>query len=361
MTKIVIEQDAFLRVIPVILDPSTPEVHQRAVADFFAHDEPDFLGWCKQMQARVPGLFPATVVFAEDQEDFRRKIVDADGVIVESLQVGPEDLAVAKKLSFVQRFGGVVSNIDVAACYRHGVSVDNVRRRVNIAVCEQAFMLMIALAKRIGELNGLVKADDLTAAGYPLRPYDTRYSGSSNFARIGGIRTLNGATFGVVGMGEVGRELATRCAAFGMDVLYTQRNRINPADEWPSRAAYCSLEELFRRSDFISINLPLTDSTRGIISQQLLRQIKPGAVLVNVARAELIDRAAVMEALASGRLGAFGLDTGYEEPARDDEPLLDYPNVILTPHTAIASRHNAVLDLEEMCLKMWHGLKQGRQ
>jgi glycerate dehydrogenase len=206
----------------------------------------------------------------------------------------------------------------------------------------------------------LVKEGDLTKAGYPLRPYDTRYSGSSNFARISGIGTLNGSTFGVVGMGEVGRELATRCAAFGMNVLYTQRNRINPADEWPSRASYCSLEELFSRADYISVNLPLNESTRGIISKELLRKIKPGAVLVNVARAELIDYDGVIEALESGRLGGFGLDPGYDEPARDDEPLLRYPNVILTPHTAIASRVNALLDLEEMCLKMWHGMQQGR-
>lgn len=360
MTKIVVEKDAFLRVIPVILDPDTPTDHKLAVADFFAHDVPDFLGWCNQLQGRISGLFPATVVFAEDQDDFRAKIVDADGVIVESLQVGAADLAAATRLSFVQRFGGVTSNIDVPACYQRSVAVEIIRRRVNVAVAEHAFLLLIALAKRLGELKGLVKAADLTAAGYALRPYDTRYSGSSNFARISGIGTLNGATFGVVGMGEVGRELASRCAAFGMNVLYTQRNRINPGDEWPSRASYCSLEDLFARADYISVNLPLTEATRGIIGRDVLRRIKPGAVLVNVARAELIDRAALMEALDAGLLGGFGLDVGYEEPANPDEPLLRYPNVIVTPHTAIANRANALEDLEEMCLKMWRGLMRSR-
>jgi phosphoglycerate dehydrogenase-like enzyme len=116
---------------------------------------------------------------------------------------------------------------------------------------------------------------------------------------------------------------------------------------------------LFSRADYISINLPLNGSTRGIISKELLRKIKPGAVLVNVARAELIDHDGLIEALDSGRLGGFGLDPLYHEPAKDDEPLLRYPNVILTPHTAIASRVNALLDLEEMCLKMWRGLQQG--
>jgi phosphoglycerate dehydrogenase-like enzyme len=361
MTKIVIEKDHFLQVMPVILDPATPDEHQQAWVNFFSHDVPDFLGWCRTLQGRLPGLFPATVTFAEDQEDLRRQIVDADGVIVESLRIDEAELAVAKRLAFVQRFGSVTSNIDVPACARHGVTVDIIRRRVNIAVAEQAFMLMIALAKRVGEFNKVVRAADLAQAGYPLRPYDTRYSGSSNYARIPGLGTLNGSTFGVIGMGEVGREIASRAAAFGMSVLYTQRNRIHPSDEWPSRATYCSIEELVSRSDYISINLPLTPATRGIYGKKLFDATKAGAVLVNVARAGLIDRESLMEALETGRLGGLGLDVGYEEPAREDEPLLNYPNVIYMPHTAIGDRHLALWDLEEMCLKMWRGLNSTRR
>jgi lactate dehydrogenase-like 2-hydroxyacid dehydrogenase len=201
----------------------------------------------------------------------------------------------------------------------------------------------------------------LARAGIRLRPYDTRYSGSSNYARISNLKTLNGATFGVVGMGEVGREIASRCAAFGMNVLYTQRNRVPASEELPSRAVYCSVEELVSRSDFISINLPLLPATRGIFSKKLFECMKPGAILVNAARAELIDHGALMEALDSKRLGGFGLDAGYEEPAREDEPLLNYPNVMYMPHTAIANRHNALQDLEEMCLKMWRGLNSARR
>jgi phosphoglycerate dehydrogenase-like enzyme len=356
MIKIVIEKDHFLQVMPVILDPATPEEHCQAWINFFSHDVPDFMGWCREMRGRLPGLFPATIRFAEDQDELRRQIVDADGVIVESLRVDETELDLARRLVFVQRFGSVTSNIDVPACARRGVTVDIQRRRVNVAVAEQAFMLMIALAKRVGEFNKMVRATDLAEAGYPLRPYDTRYSGSSNYARIPGLRTLNGSTFGVIGMGEVGREIASRAAAFGMDVLYYQRNRIHPSDEWPSRATYCPMEELVSRSDYISINIPLTPSTRGIFGKELFEAMKPGAILINVARAALIDREALMEALDSGRLGGLGLDVGYEEPAREDEPLLQYPNVIYMPHTAVGDRHLALWDLEEMCLKMWRGM-----
>jgi phosphoglycerate dehydrogenase-like enzyme len=356
MTKIVVEQDPFLRVIPVILDPATPEEHCRAWSDFFAHDEPDFAGWCRSLRGRVAGLFPATIVVAEDQDDLRRKIGDADCVIVEGLRVGAEELALAKRLRCVQRFGSVTSNIDVAACYEHSIAVEIIRRRVNVAVAEQAFLLIIALAKEIGRLNGLVTAERLLAAGYALRPYDTRYSGSSNFARIPGIRTLNGATLGIIGMGEVGRELAARAAAFGMRVLYTQRNRIPAGDAFASRAAYATMDDLMAESDYISVNLPYNASTRGIVGAAALARVKPGAMLVNVARAELVDRSALMAALSSGRLGGYGSDVGYEEPALPDDPLLHLPNVVLMPHTAIASRENALLDLEEMCLKMWRGV-----
>ena len=87
MPRIVIEEDHFLKIVPVVLDPATPAVHQRAVAEFFAHDEPDFPGWCRRLQQRLPGLYPADVVFAEDQAELAVKIAEADGVIVESLVV----------------------------------------------------------------------------------------------------------------------------------------------------------------------------------------------------------------------------------------------------------------------------------
>jgi phosphoglycerate dehydrogenase-like enzyme len=360
VTKIVIERDHFLQVMPVVLDPSTSAEHQDAWVNFFSHDVPDFLAWCVQLRGRVAGLFPADIVFAEDQDDLRLKIADADAVIVESLRLGEAELSAAKNLSVVQRFGTVSSNIDLAACTRRDIAVEIIRRRVNIAVAEQAFMLMIALAKRVCTFNKLVQKCELEKAGFPIRPYDKRFSGSSNFARIPGIPTLNGSTLGIVGMGEVGREIAERAAAFGMTVLYTQRNRISPGDEWVSRAVYCSLDELFARSDFISLNLPLNSSTRGIINRSVFSHLKPGAALVNVARAELVDRRALMEALESGALGGLGLDVGYEEPALSDEPLLKYPNVIYMPHTAIADRRYALMDIEEMCLKMWRGLNRAR-
>ena len=141
-----------------------------------------------------------------------------------------------------------------------------------------------------------------------------------------------------------------------MTILYHQRTRMAPVEECVYGAAYVSFDELLERSDYISVHLPINASTRGLIDRAALRRMKRGAYLVNVARPDIIDRNALIEALDDGRLGGFGLDVGYEEPGRPDEPLLKYKNVILTPHTAPGTRQNGMKDVDEMCFKMWRRL-----
>ena len=193
-------------------------------------------------------------------------------------------------------------------------------------------------------------------AGFDPRPYDLRYTGNSNYGRIRGLRTLQGSTLGLVGLGEIGRELARRAQAFEMQILYFQRHPVGAADEAALGARYVSLPELMERSDAVSLQLPLNASTSGMIDRAALQRLKPGAILVDVARAALVDRAALYEALDAGQLGGFGIDAGYEEPAKPDEKLLSYPNVIYMPHTAVAARQNALADVEEMCLKLWRAI-----
>jgi phosphoglycerate dehydrogenase-like enzyme len=358
MTRIVFEEDHFLKIIPVVLDPATTEPHRRAVAAFFAHDEPDFLGWCGRLQQRLGGLYPAEIVFAADGAELAEKIADADGVVVESLRIDAATLSRARRLAIVQKFGTIATNIDVAACAARGVAVATLRRRVNIAVAEQACAFLLALAKRIGELNGLVEEKALRVAGYDIRPRQSRYAGYSNYAGITGLKTVFGATLGIIGLGEIGREVAHRMHAFGMDIVYFQRTRLAGAAEAELGAKYLPLDELLGRADYILVQLPLNGMTRGLIGRDQLARLKPGAVLVDVARAELIDRHALIEALAAGRLGGFGLDVLYSEPADPSEPLLAYRgrNVILMPHTAIGARANALHDIEALCDSLRRGI-----
>jgi phosphoglycerate dehydrogenase-like enzyme len=358
MTRIVIEEDHFLKIVPVVLDPATPEAHRRAVADFFAHDEPDFLGWCSRLQRRLPGLYPAEVVFAADDADLRAKIPDADGVVVESFCIDNEILAMASRLAIVHKFGSITTNIDVEACTKRGIAVATLRRMVNVAVAEQACVLMLALAKRIGQFNGVVEETALRDAGLQVRSRQPRYIGYSNFAGITGLKTLLGATLGIVGFGEVGREVAQRARAFEMGVVYFQRTRLAAMFEQELGVRYLPLNELMEQADYVLVQLPSNDSTRGLIGRNALARIKPGAMLIDVARPELIDHDALVEALESGRLGGLALDVLYTEPADPAEPLLRYRdrNVILMPHTAVAARANALHDVETLCVNLWRAI-----
>lgn len=361
MTKIVLEDDHILKILTVILDPGAPERQKSAICDFFAHDVPDFLGWCERLRARLPGLTPAQLVYVTNQAELATHIADADAVIVESLIVDRPVLAAARRLALVQKFGTITHNIDLAACAERKVPVSVLRRRVNNAVAEQAFALLMALAKRIRPLAGVVEAADLEAAGFRVRPRSP-FAGYSNFAGVTGLKTLFGLTFGIVGFGEVGRELARYAKPFEMETIYFQRRRLSDEDEQALGATYAPLDEVMARSDLLVVQLPLNDSTRGLIGFDQLRRVKPGALLVNVARAELIDRNALLEALANGRLGGFGLDVGYSEPADPADPLLGYRdgNVILMPHTAIGRRENALLDLDRLCTNVWRAVTDRR-
>jgi phosphoglycerate dehydrogenase-like enzyme len=159
---------------------------------------------------------------------------------------------------------------------------------------------------------------------------------------------LNGSTIGIIGLGEIGREIALRAAAFGMDILYFQRTRLPPSEEEVLRASYRPLPALLAESDWVIPQLPADPSTRHFLGQGQLAQIKPGACLINISRADVIDRTALIAALRSGRLGGFALDPLYEEPGRDDDELLAFDNVILTPHMAGSPRSNGLQDADDL-------------
>jgi lactate dehydrogenase-like 2-hydroxyacid dehydrogenase len=149
-------------------------------------------------------------------------------------------------------------------------------------------------------------------------------------------------------MGEIGRELALRAHAFGMRILYYQRSRLPVAVEREWHAESRSLEALLGESDWVCPTLPLTPQSRHILDARRLAQMKRGAMLINISRAEIVERQALHDALASGHLGGLGLDTFYEEPARADDPLLRFKQVIITLRVAAQPRYNALGDLAEV-------------
>jgi phosphoglycerate dehydrogenase-like enzyme len=355
---VVVEDDPFLRLVQVILDPTTPAERTAAFAHFVAHDEPDFAGWCDRLRSRLATLYPAAVRLVRDQCNFHAYLPGAEIAVVEALRIGGNEIAAAGgTLKIVQKYGTITSAIDSAACARAGVRVLTIRRRANIATAEHAFALLLALARKLTVTANLISERQLEAARFSPTVFARAHTPNGNWARIRHLRTLYGKRLGIIGLGEVGRELALRASAFGMRVVYSQRHRLPADEERRYEAVYSARDELLATSDFISLHLPGGAATRGFLGRRELALIQQGALLINVSQPQLIDREALTEALASGRLGGFGLDTFYEEPAHEDDSLIHFPNVIVTPHLGGSPRFNALEDFAELLLNLAHALR----
>jgi phosphoglycerate dehydrogenase-like enzyme len=200
----------------------------------------------------------------------------------------------------------------------------------------------------------------MKAADISPTTYDRRHTAMSGWARITGLKILYESTLGIVGFGEIGREVALRAKPFGMKVLYYQRHQLSAAEEEHYGVAYAPIEPLLHQSDWVSVNLPITPSTRDFFDRTRLEMMKPGAYLINTARAEIVQREALIESLVSGHLGGFALDPLYEEPGRADDELLRFPNVVLTPHTAAQPRFNALNDLRDLIAGLAQALHSRR-
>ena len=347
--RIVVEDDSFLRVIQIVLDPTAAGDLFEAFAHFCAHDLPDFRSWCERIRASLRHLYTADVRLVRGHDELLANIPGADALVVEALPVGARELAAAgANLRIVQRYGSVIRDIDTTACSSAGVQVKTLRRRANISTAEQALALMLALARQLNQNANLISFEQLETAGYAPTQYDRSRTPNGNWARITGLKTLFGRQLGIIGLGEIGRELALRAAALGMRIVYHQRHRLIAAEEQHYQVSYSSLLQLLETSDLISLHLPRTAETRGIIGRSELAIIRPGAMLINVSQPSLIDRAALLEALESDRLGGFAMDGFYEEPARADDPLLKFKNVIITPHLGGSPRFNSLDDIEEL-------------
>lgn len=354
---IVVEDDPFLRIVGVALDPDTSPERSAAFADFFAHDLPDFAGWLARVRANAAAIWPAQVRLVTSAEDFRGNLAQADAAVIEGYPLGAAELAAAPCLKVVQKFGAITGNIDLAACAARGIPVLTLRRRANIACAEHAFALMLILARKLNRVTGRISVAQLRAAGYAPTTYDRRHTAGSNWARVGGLSLLHDATLGIVGLGEIGRELAQRAAAFGMRILYHQRRPLPVTEARQWHAEYRAFDALLAESDWVSINVPGNATTRHLFDRAALARMKPGARLVNVSRADIVEREALQEALASGQLGGFALDPLYEAPGHADDPLLAFDNVVITPHLAAQPRFNALDDFADLISQLNAQLK----
>jgi len=355
--KFVVENDSFLRLIQIVLDPSAPQERIEAFAHFCKHDTPDFDGWCDGIRAQAQNIYSTNVHLVDSQAELLANASGASVIVVEELTVGAKEIAAAgSALKFVQKYGFTTRNIDRTPCESAGVQVLTIRRRANISTAEQGLTLMLALARQLTQNANLISVEQLKNAGYEPTIYDRSHTPNGNWARIPGMVTLYGKRLGIVGLGEIGRELALRAIALGMRVVYTQRARL-PADvDQQYQAIYCSLDELLATSDCVSLHLPRGPATINFIGDRELSLMKTGAFLINVSQPHLVDREALRRALASGHLGGYGLDTFYEEPGNANDPLIKFSNVIVTPHLGGSPRWNSLDDIEEVIVNLGRAL-----
>ncbi len=348
MATIVVQDDKILRFLQVILDPDVAPSRVNAFRDYLAFDIPDPDAWFEEQRQRATAIYPSRILMVEDEDAMRAALPEADAVVSESFRIGAGDLALGTNLKLVQKFGIDARNVDQDACRDANVPVRTLRRRVNGTVAEHAILLMLAVGRKLIETHGALDFASLQALGYKPAKFDPDHVAGANWARIHGLRSLQGATLGALGLGEVGREVATRARAMGMEILYYQRTRLPKDIEAECSATYVSYEELLQRSDFISVHLPLNDSTRGMLNSDAFALMKTGAIVANISRAHIIDQDALIAALDGGRLGGAGLDVHYEEPGASNEPLKNYPNVVLSPHIAVAQRAHNLADTAEL-------------
>src|SRR5260221_7351936 len=348
----VFEDDPSTRLIPLVLDPTASEERRLAFADFMSTDEPDFAGWCERVRQGAAKIYPATVRMVTSETEMQGHLPGCSALVVESFRVTRDDLRVGAQLKVVQKFGTGLRNIDVAACVEKDIKVLTLRRRANISCAEHAFGLMLMLARKLDQLDGLVTIERIKSERGAFRPYNRQHTPGGNYARLGGTRALNGATIGIIGLGEIGHEIAVRARAFAMNVLYHQRTRAPEGQERELGARHVPLSALLAESDWILPQLPTLPSTRDLLGRAEFAQVKRGAYLVNVANAAIVNRDALIEALRSGRLGGAALDVHYKEPVAEDDELLSFDNVILTPRMAGSPRFNGLNDFEELITRL---------
>ncbi len=253
--------------------------------------------------------------------DLRARAGRAEGLLcLLSDRIDAELLAACPQLRVVSSCSVGLDHVDVAAASRRGIAVGFTPGVLVETTAELAFGLLLAAARRIPEADRYVR----TGRWAPGAQWDPELL-------LG--RDLYGATLGVLGLGAIGRAVARRALGCGMRCLgWTRSGRSVPGVE------SASLGQILERVDFLSVHLALAPETRGLLGREALARLRPGAVLVNTARGGIVDEAALAEGLHSGRIGAAALDVFEREPLDLRSPLLDAPNLVLTPHIGSATR-----------------------
>ena len=268
---------------------------------------------------------------------------DADGLMVRVTPLTADDFARAKKLRAVAKQGVGVNLIDLAAAKARGIIVCNTPGVNSEAVAEMGLALALAATRRVAELDRRIRSGEVVKR--------INYLGIELWEK----------TVGVIGMGNIGTRIARKYhAAFGAKIL--AYDPYVPKDHWQDipHERLSSLDELLRRSDVVTIHTPLTAETRHMIGRRELDLMKETAVLVNVSRGEIVDEAALFEALKSNRIFGAGIDVFKKEPPTIENPLVGLQNIVVTPHAAGGTRETQEMSSLVTAQQLVHVLGGGQ-
>ncbi|HTO39410.1 MAG TPA: NAD(P)-dependent oxidoreductase [Rhizomicrobium sp.] len=270
-------------------------------------------GFREQLAAVLPKGWALSIIDETDDAAFAAAMKTADVLLHVLRPVRAADIEAAPHLKLIQKIGVGVNTIDLDAARKAGVAVCNMPGTNTQAVAELALMLMLATLRRVTYFDPLMRR----GAGW--RPDTVAFDRSGEIA---------GRTVGFVGYGAVPQRLSPVLEALGATLIYNARS---PKEGVAAR--FVGLDELFATADIVSLHCPATPETIGMISRDALSRMKKGAVLINTARGELVDEAALVDALNSGALRGAGLDVFCNEPV-EEHPLFGLANVVVTPHIA---------------------------
>jgi phosphogluconate 2-dehydrogenase len=258
---------------------------------------------------------------AEGLAKLRDALPRAHGLLGASLKLDAELLDRAPDLQAIASVSVGVDNYDIDYLTERRILLSNTPDVLTETTADTGFALILATARRVVELANMVRA------GQWHRNIGPAHFGSD----------VHGKTLGIIGMGRIGEALAQRGhCGFGMPVIYHSQSP-KPAVEQRFNAHYRSLPELLQQADFVCLTLPLTAETQGLIGAEQFAQMRPETIFINISRGKVVDEAALIDALRTGRIRAAGLDVFDREPLNQDSPLLQLNNVVATPHIGSAT------------------------
>lgn len=279
------------------------------------------------IRSRLPSGFDLHVRGRD--EAVTAALADAEFVVVATTPLPHQALAAGKRLRLVQHQGVGYEKTDVGAAARMGVPVAVCPAGTTVGVAEHTLLLVLAVFKRLPQADASLRRGEWLQ--WELRPVSAE---------------LAGKKFGLVGFGRIGEAVARRAQAFEANVLACEKEPTRQQIARSASVQILSLAELLAEADVISLHVPLTADTRHMINAESLGLMRPTAVLINTARGPLVDETALLRALQSGKLAGAGLDVFEQEPLPAHHPLLQLPNVVVTPHISAGTKDALIAKMD---------------